>query len=292
MLGQLAKRAVLWVWRPIERRAARAYLAGPALADALHAADRIAGRGYGIAIGFWNPDEADPREVAVEGLAAVDAMRARGHGWHLSIKAPALGYSLALVQQIAVAHADGARPLHFDSHECEAAEATLALAAAAQQVHPDVGVTIPGRWRRSGADAELAAEQGLRVRVVKGQYADPGAPRRDLSEGFLAVVDRLAGRARHVSVATHDERLAAEAVARLSAAGTPHDFELLLGMPVRRVAAIARVARVPVRMYVPYGEASLRYGLPHLARDPRHVGWLARDLLLGRREAPAAAGAS
>jgi proline dehydrogenase len=205
-------------------------------------------------------------------------MRSRGD-WYLSIKAPALGCSRELVEQIATAHAAGGQSLHFDAQECESAGLTLELATAAAQVHPDVGVTVPGRWHRSCQDAELAAGQGLRVRVVKGEYPDPQFGDLDMTEGFLAVIERLAGRARHVSVATHDERLAAQAIARLSAAGTPHDIELLLGLPTDRVAAIARAAGLPMRIYVPYGQGSLRYGPADLARDPRRIRWLARDLL-------------
>ena len=103
--------------------------------------------------------------------------------------------------------------------------------------------------------------------------------------GFLAVVDRLAGRGRHVSVATHDADLAREAVKRLAATGTPHDVELLLGLPFARIAAVAMEAGLPARVYVPYGHASLRYGLGYLRRNPRRVWWLARDLLFRRRRA-------
>jgi proline dehydrogenase len=123
------------------------------------------------------------------------------------------------------------------------------------------------------------------VRVVKGEWADPDQPGLAMREGFMAVVDRLAGRGRHVSVATHDADLAREAVRRLAAAGTPHDIELLLGLPFTRVVAVAREAGLPVRVYVPYGHASLRYGLGYLRRNPRRVWWLARDLLLRRRRA-------
>jgi hypothetical protein len=35
-----------------------------------------------------------------------------------------------------------------------------------------------------------------------------------------------------------------------------------------------------VRVYVPHGHASLRYGLAYLARNPRRIRWLVRDLVL------------
>ena len=276
------RRIALAVWRPVERRAAGAYFAGPDLTDAIAAADRIAARGYELALAYWNADGAAPRAVADESLAALAALRARGLDTYLSVKAPALEYSRELVRQIA---AQQPGVLHFDSHGVETAEETFALAAAACEEHDAVGITIPGSWHRSPADADQAVDLGLRVRVVKGEWADPGDPDLDTRAGFLAVVDRLTGRARHVSVATHDHELARDAIARLRAAGTPHDVELLIGLPFEPVLVVAGEAGLPVRVYVPYGHASLRYGVGYLRRNPRRVWWLARDLLLRRRRA-------
>jgi proline dehydrogenase len=284
-LRSLLKRIVLAVWRPIERRAAGAYLAGPSLSDALAAGDRVAERGYGVILGFWNGDDDEPPDVARENVAAIEALGERGGRWYLSIKAPALGYSRPLVAEIAQACARTGTILHFDSHAPDTADETIAVAAAAREAHGQVGITIPGRWERSLADADRACELGLRVRVAKGEWPDPGDPGRDMREGFLAVVERLAGRASHVSAATHDAELAREAVARLAAAGTPHDLELLVGLPFEPVVAVAREAGLPVRVYVPHGHASLRYGLAYLARNPRRIWWLVRDLLLRRRRA-------
>ena len=281
----LLKRIVLAVWRPIERRAAGAYLAGPSLSDALTAGDRVADRGYGVILGFWNADDDEPPAVAHENLAAIEAMAGRGGRWYLSIKVPALAYSRELVEEIARACAETGTILHLDSHAPDTADETIALAAFAREVHDQVGITIPGRWARSPADAERAGELGLRVRVVKGEWADPEHPGLDLRDGFLAVVERLASRSPHVSVATHDATLARDAVGRLAAGGTPHDVELLVGLPFEPVVEVARAAGLSVRVYVPHGHASLRYGLAYLARNPRRIWWLVRDLVLRRRRA-------
>jgi proline dehydrogenase len=281
----LLKRIALALWRPIERRAAGAYLAGPSLSDALAAGDRVAERGYGVILGFWNADDDEPRDVARENLAAIEALAERGSRWYLSIKAPALGYSHELVAEIVQARAGIGTIVHFDSHAPDTADETIALAAVARKAHDQVGITIPGRWARSLADAERACQLGLRVRVVKGEWPDPEDPERDPREGFLAVVGRLAGRASHVSVATHDASLARQAVERLGAPGTPHDIELLVGLPFEPVVEVAQAAGLPVRVYVPHGHASLRYGLAYLRRNPRRVWWLVRDLVLRRRRA-------
>jgi proline dehydrogenase len=279
------KRLALALWRPIERRAAGAYLAGPELSASLESGDEIAARGYGVVLGFWNADSDPPEAVASENLAAIEAIRPRGTRWYLSIKAPALGYSSELVGRIVRAAAPLGTIVHFDSHAPDTADQTTALAIGARESHGQVGITIPGRWRRSLTDADRAAESGLRVRLVKGEWPDPDDPDRNMREGFLEVLDRLAGRAAHVSVATHDAGLAREAVARLAASQTPHDIELLIGLPFDPVVEVARAAALPVRVYVPYGHASLRYGLQFLRRNPRRVWWLIRDLALRRRRA-------
>ncbi len=172
----------------------------------------------------------------------------------------------------------------FDSLSRESAERTLALIAEPAPHHDQLGITLPARWRRSLGDAAAAVELGLGVRVVKGRWPDLGAPDRDLRASFLALVERLAGRARRVAVATHDEPLARQALGVLRAAGTPCELELLFGLPAAPAAHAADELSVPVRIYVPYGHATLPYRIPDVRRNVRILGWLVQDLLQGRRK--------
>jgi proline dehydrogenase len=147
--------------------------------------------------------------------------------------------------------------------------------------HSDLGCTIPGRWRRSLKDAHTAIDWKLRVRVVKGQWSDPLQPDMDMRAGFLKVIDELRGRASCVAVASHDIPLAREALCRLMDAGTPAELELLHGLPRRNAVKMARELGVPVRFYVPQGKAWLPYLLKQARKNPRVVGWFARDLVCG-----------
>src|SRR5207237_6708266 len=128
-----------------------------------------------------------------------------------------------------------------------------------ESLEGDLGTTLPSRWRRSDRDAERALELGLRIRLVKGQWE--GEEDREPREGFLALADRLAGRARHVAVATHDRALAAEALRRLGA--TPGELEQLYGLPLAPPGA---------RVYVPYGRGYLPYAVRQGRRHPR-IAW-------------------
>jgi len=107
---------------------------------------------------------------------------------------------------------------------------------------------------------------------------DPSEP-VDPFEGFLKVIERLAGRARHVSVATHDPKLVRAALSALLARGTPCELELLYGLPVGAVLPIARELGVPVRVYLPYGHAWLPYVVGRLKKEPRVALWLMRDVM-------------
>ncbi|HEY2937345.1 MAG TPA: hypothetical protein VGJ25_12150 [Gaiellaceae bacterium] len=205
---------------------------------------------------YWDAGE-PPEAVIAQYRRAAEAVV--GFDAYLSVKATALAFSAELAGQL------GSR-LHFDSMAPDTVDATLALL---ERLDGDLGTTLPSRWRRSDRDAERALELGLRVRLVKGQWesGDDREPR----EGFLALIDRLAGRARHVAVATHDRALAAEALRRLG--DTPTELEQLYGLPLAPPRA---------RVYVPFGRGYLPYALRQVRRDPRIAWWVARDLVRSR----------
>lgn len=240
------------------RRAASQYIAGSEVEDAIDVASRLKRAGYDSTLAFWDAGEETPGEVLAHYARAREA--ADLVGAYLSVKATALGFSRDALEELV----PGRQRLHFDAMAADTVDRTWALV---ESLSGDLGVTLPGRWARSDADADCAVEHGLAVRVVKGQW--PGDDDRDPSAGFLAVVDRLAGRARHVAVASHDGPLAAEALARLRAAGTPCVLEQLYGL---------RRAAPPALVYIPFGHGWLPYALANLRRRPRAAWWLARDL--------------
>ena len=269
-------------WSPLARRAARAYVAGPALEDALAVCRRVACRGLAATVGFWNSDRQAPEEVAGAYLDALGALGRDTLDCYLSVKAPPLDFSQALsTEMVGRAWQEGVR-VHFDSLGPETVETTFAMIEEGLARHRQLGCTIPGRWRRSPGDALRAADLGLSIRVVKGQFPDMEQEEVDPRSGFLAVVDRLAGHARLVAVATHDAALARTALLRLRAAGTPCELELLFGLPLGRAIRVARDAGVGVRLYVPYGHAWLPYRLSEAWRKPELLWWLVRDLVAGR----------
>jgi CelD/BcsL family acetyltransferase involved in cellulose biosynthesis len=278
-----AKRCVL----PVVNRAARAYVAGNTLDDALRVKERLASQGIESTIGYWDSEADEARAVADQYLAGLDALAGSTDESYLSIKLPAMRFSRELLRETVERAGAKGRRMHFDAMAPDTVDRTWEMIEEVVRAVPTarIGCTLPGRWARSLEDARRAVERGLAVRVVKGQWADSRTPDGDLRQGFLEVIEQLAGRASSVSVATHDIGLAAEALGRLQAAGTPCDLELLYGLPMRRARKIASQLGVKVRVYIPYGDAYLPYALSQARRRPRILWWLLRDAakaLVGR----------
>jgi proline dehydrogenase len=267
---------------PLRHLATRAYVAGPTLPDALKHGQRLRRRGSGVTIGYWTGDEDTPPILARTYREIVAAMtRARIDG-SISIKAAALAFDRRLTMDVVEQALASDIGVHFDSRALELSDSTFELVSEAARRHPRIGCTLPGRWRRSVGDADRIAELGVDVRVVKGEWTDPDDPEADRCRGFLAVIDRLRGRARHVAVATHDMPLARAALERLLESGTHCELQLLFGLPMRRMMRMANDLGVPVTVYVPYGHSRVPYPFSSVRHNPRVLGWIARDVVFGR----------
>jgi proline dehydrogenase len=268
--------------RPLRRRRASAYRAGHGLDEALDVCRRLADRGLASAIGYGAAPEARPRAVADAHLAAFDRLSSEAVDCYVSVKLSAIGFDAALFAELEAAAVASRRRLHLDALAPETVGATWMLLEGFPR-DGSVGTTLPGRWRRSADDAPRAARLGLSVRIVKGQWAERADGGSDpVRKGFLRVVDRLRGHTHRVAVATHDVALLTESLGRLQAAGTPCEVELLYGLPFRGPALRARRAGVPIRVYVPYGDAGAPYGRADLAHKPVATWWLMQDLLFGK----------
>jgi proline dehydrogenase len=270
----------IWsVWEAIAKHAGKAYIAGHELGDAMSACRRLFGFGFGGTICFWNVESDSPKRIVDTYIYALALLAKEKMDCYLSIKLPSLSYDGELFNELLEQARHTNTLLHFDSLEHETADRTFSMITHAARSYPHLGCTLPGRWLRSVVDADIAVALGLYVRVVKGQWPDPQHREMDPREGFLNIIDRLAGRARFVAVATHDPKLARTALERLRQAGTPCSLELLYGLPMKPALKVGGELDVPVRVYVPFGYGRLPYSLTHARRNPRVFWWLLRDLI-------------
>jgi proline dehydrogenase len=265
------------------RRAARSYIAGPELNDALAMAHTLATYGTASTIAFWDEAGAAPGDVINAYRALLQALQTEALDCYLSVKAPSLLYSPDAFLRIIDLCKSRKTRLHFDSLGLDSVDPTQTLIDGLLSHYANISCTLPGRWQRSLVDADWAVDHGIGVRVVKGQWADPATPSLDPHKGFLAVIERLAGRAPFVSVATHNPTLAKPALEMLLKAGTPCELEMLFGLPTNASLRIAASMGVRARVYVPYGYGWLPYSLSQLRQNPKILWWMLKDAMLKNR---------
>jgi len=264
----------------LERHAATAYVAGPSSDDALRACRSLNTLGFRSTIGYVVGPNEGPHAVADRYAATIDAIGAERFDCYVSVKAPELRFSRNLFRDLAERARKRDVGLHFDALGPEDVDETFSLIKDVRMIQPNIGFTLPGRWKRSASDAERAINLDLSLRIVKGEWADGGGRELEPRSGSMAVIEQIAGRVRQAAIATHDARLGRGALQVLRAAGTPSELEVLLGYPVRRVIPVAEANSVPVRMYVPYGTPSPPYSLSDVAKNLRIAGWAVRDLCM------------
>lgn len=273
MLRELLEPTLL----PMLRYAARSYIPGPNVEDAIRLADAARNDGLLATIGYWNDGKEAPEVVADIWRRAIDATAAAHPSAFVSLKIPALHDRLDIAAELVVRARAAGLHVMIDSHAPEQQDLNFALV---ERVGPqNLGLAVPGRWRRSAKDLEKAALLGVRVRIVKGQWADPDDPGKDLRQGYIETISHAADLGLFVGVATHDAPIAAEAMRRLRVKGAAFEQELVFPLPIAAARAAAAPYIVPSRLYIPFGAAWLPYSVSRIARDPRILFWFARDLV-------------
>ena len=95
------------------------------------------------------------------------------------------------------------------------------------------------------------------------------------------MLEALFDQGSYVAVATHDERLIGEALARIARRGlTPeqYEFQMLLGVRAGRARELVAAGH-RVRVYVPFGRDWYAYSLRRLQENPAIAGYVAGDTL-------------
>ncbi len=167
--------------------------------------------------------------AAYEGLCA----RLTDPTTWVSLDLSHIAFDAAALDRILQAVPPGRR-LQIGAEEAATADRVHALGVAAARRGLPVELTLQANLRRSVADADRLAAEGISIRLVKGAYverpadAHPWGPATD--NAYIALAHRLAADGIDVALATHDARLRAELLRDLPAARC----ELLLRRPPPR----------------------------------------------------------
>jgi proline dehydrogenase len=258
---------------PLAFRLASRYVAGLTAEDALATARRLAERGVLSSLDFFGERVSDPVEAdrvtdAYVALAQRVGSEAPPGTYlsvdlsHLAIDDPGL---VRRLESIAEALPPGVF-VQVGAEEAAQADRILDTVLAVARAGGRVAATLQANLRRSVLDASALVDAGVPIRLVKGAYVESPAQAHawgdptDLAFVDLAYSLHRAGAT--VWLATHDPVLREALLPALPGVGV----EMLLGVrPDDQVALAAR--GIPIRVYMPYGDAWFRYAMRRLAES-------------------------
>jgi proline dehydrogenase len=294
-IGRLATRL------PFTRPMVARFIAGETLEAALPALERIRDAGFHTTVDILGEavrSEAAARAAAAAYVAAIPILDDQGLDHNVSLKLSQMGLALGPdlvrenVARVLTAAAAAGAFVRIDMEDHTTTDATLALWRELRPIMAgsgDVGVVLQSALRRTPADAEALIAEGARIRLCKGAYREPATvahqDKADVDAAFAAVMRRLLDDGTYPALATHDDRIADQAIAYARERGIgPERFEFQMLYGVRRDLQ-ERLLRDgwTVRIYVPFGGQWYPYFMRRLAERPANVAFLISSLWRERR---------
>jgi proline dehydrogenase len=295
LLDRAIVRVLPAVPRRVVRRLSERYIAGSTLAEACRV---VAGlnRGGKMATIDVLGEEITRREEASALLAeyedVFETIEREELDSNISVKLTGLGLKLDHdfcrdnIAELVVEAAKRGNFVRIDMEDSSTTTETLEIYRELRERGLDnVGVVLQAYMKRTLADIASLRDLRPNVRVCKGIYAEP--PEVAFQEfetvriGFVEAVEALLDVGAYVAVATHDERVIAEALTLIEERGLApeqYEFQMLLGVRSELGDELVRGGH-RLRIYVPFGRQWYEYSIRRLQENPKIAGYIALDTL-------------
>jgi proline dehydrogenase len=292
LLDRAIVRLLPAVPKPVVRRFSSRYIAGATLADAVGAVGALNGAGKLATIDVLGEEvvrEEEARTIAAAYGEVFAAIAAAGLDANVSVKPTALGLELSRelcrenLEQVVGAAAAHGNFVRIDMEDSSTTDDTLGIYRELREAgHDNLGVVLQARLRRSLDDVRALADLRPSVRLCKGIYVEPAAiaftDAEAVRANFVRCLDELLEAGCYVGVATHDEWLLGESLARIRGRGLAvgeYELQMLLGVREERADELVAAGH-RLRVYVPFGEQWYAYSLRRLQENPAMAGTIAR----------------
>lgn len=291
---------------PLSRRMAERFVAGETLDEAIGAARALNEQGLSVSLDFLG-ESVKSREEAEAGaemaIRTLEALATEGIDGNISLKPTQLGldidaaFCLETVERV-LARArelgDGEREIfvRLDMESSDYTERTIELVETLwSHGYHNVGTVLQSYLRRTPEDLDRLVRLGMRIRLVKGAYAEPASvafpEKKDVDEMFVSEMETLLRGGRYPAIATHDEAMINATRRFAFEHGIPKssfEFQMLYGIR-RDLQQRLREEGYHVRVYVPFGESWYPYLMRRMAERPANLLFVTGNVL---RESPAA----
>lgn len=269
------------------------FVAGMTVEAALQAAAQMNEEGISVSLdslGESVTEVAQAHQSAAIYHEVLDKIQQRGLDANVSVKLTQIGMDLdsELAESIVrgmLVHAEEANTfVRLDMEGSDYTEATLQMTERLNQRWPGrVGTVLQAYLYRTADDAHRLVEQGIRIRLCKGAYKEPGTlafpDKADVDRNYTNLMLYLAASGVFCGMATHDETIVNTMRRFCEEHALPKkmfEFQMLFG--VRRDLQRKLAAEgYGVRVYIPFGPEWYPYFMRRLAERPANVLFLAKN---------------
>ncbi len=277
----------------LARRAARRFVAGEELNDAMAAARASNESGLKATLDFLG-ENVTSREDAVRAremyLGVFDRIAREKLDANVSLKLTQLGLDFGaefcLEQMLPIVkHAESLGSfVRIDMEGSAYTQRTVEMALRLRRESAAVGTVIQSYMRRSEEDVRTLVAAGCRIRLCKGAYLEPPEiafpEKKEVDENYVKLMRALLPSGVYHGIATHDPAMI-EATKQLAEekkiAKDKFEFQMLYGIrPDLQKSLIREGYRM--RVYIPYGRDWFPYFMRRLAERPANVLFIVRNL--------------
>jgi len=279
------------------------FVAGETIDEALDAVAALNRRGITASLdllGESTTNEREARDSQRQYLLMLDRIHERKLDANVSVKLTAMGIDIsedlcvAIMQEI-LERAHGYRTfVRIDMESSAYTERTLRMFE--DRLYPNypenVGIVLQSYLRRTESDVARAIALKCRVRICKGAYKEPPSvaypDKADVDANYVRCMKALMTHGNYPGIATHDEKIIAEAKRFAREAGIASDryeFQMLYGVRRDLQEQLVREG-YRMRCYVPFGTQWYPYLMRRLAERPANIGFMTgsvvKEALSGR----------
>jgi proline dehydrogenase len=283
--------AALGVLPPsVIRRAARRYLGGATVAEAVDVARTFAKNGMSVTLAVVGEAATTPayaERYLHELLDIVATIDATTPDVRIGVKLTGLGLAFDAnlasrnLHVIGTAAAEVGSIVEVDMEQACYVDQTLEIVRNTRSTLPNVEAVVQAELYRTASDVQRLIVDRIPARVVKGAYKEglgcSYSQTEVIRDSFLDVVRRFFSAGVHVGVATHDEylvwhvlRLAEE----LGVSADAYEFQMIMGIQEDLRARLVSNGHA-VRVTINFGADAHKWSLRRLKENPE----IARQML-------------
>lgn len=280
---------------PFSRAAARRFVAGETVDDAVRAARALNEAGATATLDYLGEsvesrDEA--RHAADVYLELLDRIVAEGLRANVSLKLTAMGQDIDeqfLRENVGRVIERAARDdvfVRFDMESSAYTQRTIDFFRSLwDEGVRNIGLVLQSYLKRTEDDVRMANEIQARVRLCKGAYKEPPSvafqDKADVDANFVRCMKLLLAEGNYPGIATHDEamiRATRDFAREKQIPASDYEFQMLYGVRRDLQRHLVRDG-YNLRVYVPFGEAWYPYLMRRLAERPANVFFIVNSVM-------------